>query len=179
MSEHLAKLLESGIIDVERLLEEEEELRKISPEEGAHGRNSSDYRNMYDYYMDIVQQHKSILKSASFVDKRGNWNHNLINAWTKMVSTGMKAIEALNKMRNTDRMVGDILGKHTLRISVEVSGQISREIGKIVEMARAGEDRVVIIRKLEELQKIGLVSLFTTAAKDTLASTKEEFSLLH
>ena len=67
----------------ERLTEEEAELRKVSPMEGAFGTNASDYHNMWSLFTQMVQRANSLNSDPdSFVSVSGGVDVRALNAWT-------------------------------------------------------------------------------------------------
>lgn len=164
-----------------RLLEEEEELRKISPIDGAYGRNASDYRQMYDLFLRVVEDAKSLRADPhAFLNAQGQYNDKVINAYSKLIGLGMKAIDSLNKMRNADRMTAHILDAHTRELAQAVTIEIGLEIKDIIEKVDRGEltpgDFVIALKAF--LYK-RLPKIFLTSAKTTLHSAKEQYGLLN
>lgn len=166
-------------IALERLIEEEEELRKISPTDGALGRNASDYHQMYSLFMQIVEQAKSIrLDPKAFVTATG-YNDRMLNAYTKMVSVGMKAISELNRMRNNDRMVAYMLDKQTRDLIQSVTIDIGIELKSLIDALDRGEQSDDLAVRIKKLMYRRLPDIFLKSASSTLESAKSEFGLLH
>lgn len=162
----------------ERLTEEETELRKVSPMEGAFGTNASDYHNMWSLFTQMVQRANSLNSDPdSFVSVSGGVDVRALNAWTKMIATAKSILEGLNRMRNEDKMVTHMLDRQTRMLVQDVSLGIGLEMKTIIEKleARGQHDLADDLRRF--LYK-RLSGIFLKAAESTLTASKQEFRLL-
>lgn len=166
--------------DTDRLIEEEEELRKISPASGATGMNASDYYNMYDLFMNVVQKAKALGEDPqAFLSKTGVYNDKLFNAYARLMATAMKAISELNKMRNADKMAALILDEHTRELSQSVSIELGVELKRLIDSIDRGKSSPEVSAELKRLLYKRLPEIFMRAADATLASVKDEYGLPH
>ncbi len=160
-------------------MEEEEELRKISPSEGAHGKNASDYYNMYDLFMGVVEQAKALKADPrAFVDSRGRYDDKIMNAYTRMIGTAIKAISELNRMRNHDRMVSHILDKQARELVQSSTIDLGLELKMLLEAIEKEEDSEDLILRVKKLMYRRLPEIFAKSAHSSLSLTKEEFGIL-
>lgn len=161
-----------------RLLEDDEELRKFSPEDGALGRNNSDYHAMYYMHSQVLTLANQIRQDpGAMKTEEGHWNRQNIAVYDKLVSTAIKAQSELNKMRNQDRMTTHIVREHSANLLIETSAGLGREINRVVEMLQAGEDRQVVTVALKQLLSRVLPPMMTKISKEVLESTIEKFGL--
>ena len=174
----LATLDATAKATLSRLAEEEEELRKISPIEGALGRNHSDYHSMWNLFTQIVDRANVMNQDpAAFVTKDG-FNEKTLSVWTKMISTAKSILEGLNKMRNNDKMMSLLLEDHTKAFTQSVCIELGVEIKRIIEDIDEGSTKDDIILSLKRLMYKKIPHIFTKSATSTLAQAKEDFSLI-
>lgn len=161
-----------------RLIEEEEELRRISPTDGALGKNGSDYRNMYDLFLQVVEPAKTLrMDPKAFINRNGEYNDKMLGAYTRMMGTAIKALGELNKMRNNDKMIAHILDTQTRELVQAAAIEIGVYLKRVIEnLDRTGDQDEAII-EIKRLMYRELPQIFIRAAASTLSSAKEEFGL--
>lgn len=164
---------------IDRLVEEDDELRSISPAEGAQGRNGSDYRQMYDMFLHLVNDAAAIRGDPkAFRDANGTYNDKVINAYSKIMSLAIKGMSELNRMRNNDKMVSKILNEHAQDLSQNVSIELGLEIKAIVEAIDHGESSEDIAIRLKRLMYRRIPEVFLRVASETLTASRAEYGLL-
>lgn len=166
-------------LDELRLDEEDGALRAVSPTEGALGRNASDYHQMWSLFMQIVERANSMNADPNAFTTKYGFNEKTLNAWTKMIATARSILEGLNKMRNADKMTRYILENYTRGLAQSVTIELGMEVKTVLDALDAGEDREAIAIRLKRFIYRRVPEIFLRSATETLASTKEEFSLLH
>lgn len=164
-----------------RLFEDEEELRRISPMDGVHGKNASDYRHMFDLFITMKEQATIIRADPNaFLAPSGKgYNDKMINAYAKLLGLAMKAMSELNRMRNHDKMTAHILNEHTREFTQGVTVDLSLELRKAVDALKRGEDRIEVAQMLEKLLYRRIPEIFLSSASSALQTTKKEFGLLN
>lgn len=171
-------LLLSADAVLQRLDEEEQALRDIDIVGGALGKNASDYTHMYSIFVSLVEHIKAIKADpAAFFDDRQRYNDKMLNAYSKLVSTAMKALSELNRMRNADKMTAHILDRHTRDLVQLAAVDIGKELKLAIEAAESGEDGAAIAERLRRLVHRRLPEIFVKSAQETLLSSKDEFGL--
>lgn len=162
-----------------RLAEDEDMLRGVSPVEGALGRNSSDYHNMWSLFTQVVDRANAMnADPTAFVTSHGV-NEKTLNAWTKMIATAKSILSDLNRMRNTDRLVAGLLEDHTRALTQAVCAELGVEVKAIIDAIDAGEDKNDVVIMLKALMYRRIPEIFLKSASTTLVTAKEEFGLLH
>jgi len=157
---------------------EEEELRKIAPSRGAFGENASDYLNMYDMFMSVIQHAKALSSDPNaFLTPQGTYNDKIINAYKGLMGTAIKAMTELNKMRNADKMTAFILDSNTRDLVGAASVEIGMEIKKIIDGVDSGNSSDEVVLGLKRLMYQKLPKIFTEAAQESLEITKETYGL--
>jgi hypothetical protein len=165
---------------LDRLLEEEDALRDLSPMEGALGLNSSDYRRMYDLFLRLVQDAQSLRADPhAFLTPEGRYNDKIINAYAKLMGLAMKGMESLNRMRNNDKMVSTMLDSNARELSQLACVDLGVEIKSIIDMIDGGASSEDTVMSLRRLLYRRVPEIFLRGATSSLKSTKEEFGLLH
>jgi hypothetical protein len=162
-----------------RVEEEETELRKVSPIEGALGKNASDYHNMWALYSQLVERVQSLNVDAnSFVTPHGTVDVRTLATWTKMIATAKSILEGLNRMRNEDKMVTHMLDRQTRLLVQDVSIGIGLQLKGFIDRleARGQHDIADDMRRFLYRR---LAGIFLKAAETTLNTSKQEFKLLH
>jgi len=166
-------------LDFGRLLEDEDELRSISPSEGAYGKNGSDYRQMFAMFSRLLQD-ATVIRSdpKAFVDSKGNWNEKVLGAYAKLMGLAMKGMSELNKMRNNDKMVAGLLEAHTKDFAQSIAIELGAEVKSIIEAVDRGDNKLEVILLLKRLMHRKIPEIFLRSAGSTLHASKEEFGLL-
>lgn len=167
--------------DVDRFVEDESSLRAISPDEGVHGENSSDYRHMYDLFLRMTRAAATLRNDpTAFVGKYG-YDDKVMNAYIKMEATALKALSELNRMRNQDRMTTVILDNHTRDISEMVAIEVGRELrlllGSLENESSVNTSELSL--RLRSLLYKRLPEILITIANKSLDASKKEYGLLN
>lgn len=166
--------------DIERLTEEEEELRALAPIEGAMGKNGSDYRNMYSMFLRLFQDAAALRADPkAFLTPSGQYNDKIINAYAKLMGLAMKGMESLNKMRNNDKMVAGILETNTKELAQAACIELGVEVKNIIDAIDRGASSDDVVLKLRRMMHTRIPEIFLKTASVTLHSTKDQYGLLH
>lgn len=180
MADDPDKMLAKLDLMAERILAEEEELRSVSPMEGALGQNQSDYRTMWDLYSRLFQDAVALRADPkSFITASGQYNDKVINAYAKLMGLAMKGIESLNKMRNNDRMIAQMLNDSARDLSQQAAVELGVELSACIDMLDAGADREDVILRLKRLKHKRLPEIFLKTAGESIRSVKESHGLLN
>lgn len=173
-------LLESDI-DLGRLEEEEEALRRVSPIEGALGRNASDYHNMFTLFRQIVERANALNENPNaFMGPMGQINTKALDSWTKLINTARQTLQNLNSMRNADRMTSYILDRHTRDLVQAVTVELGLELKEILDMVEnEGGTADDVAFKIRKLMHRRLPDIFLRSATGTLQTVKQEYGLIN
>ena len=164
----------------DRLEEEEEELRKISPIEGAMGRNGSDYKNLYDMFLRLFEDAATMRANPkAFINESGQYNDKIINAYAKLMGLAMKGIESLNRMRNNDRMVEKMLDGHAKEFAQYAAVELGVELKNVIDSIDRGASSDEIVIRLKKMMHKRIPEIFLRSATVTLQAAKEEHGLLN
>jgi len=166
-------------VDEARLLEEENELRAVSPIEGALGKNNSDYRAMYDLFLRLFNDAASLRADPSAFMKDGVYNDKVINAYAKLMGLAMKGMEGLNRMRNNDKMVSRMLNETAQDMAQAVSIELGAELKAVIDLVDTGATPDETVIRLKRLMYKKVPEIFLKAANNSITSTREEYGLLH
>jgi hypothetical protein len=164
---------------LERLLEDEEALRDIGFEEGAQGKNGSDYRKLYDIWLKIFEFANTIKADPqAFQFANGAYNDKMINAYSKLMGLAMKGMTDLNRMRNTDRMVARMLSENSQNLAQSVSIELGLELKAVIEAIDRGETSDEVAIRLKRIMYRKVPEIFLKSASEALTSTRESYGLL-
>lgn len=166
--------------DVGRLIEEEDELRRISPSEGASGKHGSDYRHTFDLFLRLYQDAATIRKDPmAFIDAKGKYDATVINAYAKLMGLALRGMSELNKMRNNDKMVAGLLEAHTKDFAQSVAIELGAEVKAVIDAVDRGDNKAEVILQLKRLMHRKIPEIFLKSAGATLHASKEEYGLLN
>lgn len=160
------------------LVEAEEELRGISPVDGVHGTNASDYKHLYDLFLQVKESAAAIRSNPTAFATAHGYNDKVINAYTRLVSTAMKALSDLNRMRNNDRLVASMLDSHTKELAQSVTIDLARDLRELIGEVDNGLTSDETVIRLKQLLYKRLPEVLLANAQKSLTSSKREFGLL-
>lgn len=140
------------------------ELAKPRPEDQEAG--AGDYFDMENVIRRLRVRLEQIDQDTSFVDDDGRVNTYGIVIWLKLISEMRQALEALNRMKNSDRLTKAILQAHTKRFAQILSapliarfesmlafvqrGDNSGALAEIERLTRGGQMKEIVLRAADE-----------------------------
>lgn len=159
-----------------RLDEDEEALSQLAPVAGAMGEGYSDYRNMYDLFQRAIQPAITLQDSAAFVNAKGGWNPEVMNVYVRLISTAIKAMSELNRMRNADRMTAALLEEQTKAVAQSAARRISVELRGVQTLLEEGSIEAAQ-KSLQHFLSRGLPDLLLDSSVTSLREIREEYGL--
>jgi hypothetical protein len=162
-------------------MEEDEKLLKtVADDRAALGYDFSDYKRINDLFLRLYRRIEAIdADPTAFRNGDGEANGYKLVMWVKLIDSARMLISDLNKMRNSDRLTLDMLHGHTKRLSIKAIDDLQAELGSVIAMLEQSDDEFALrgAKVLEAIQQQGVISIFTSAASDTLQQSIEEFNL--
>jgi len=173
-----AEILDLIMLDpeIDRLQKDDTILRSRSTEEGALGRNDSDYFHLWDLYNRVRERVVAMDSDPlAFLGPDGEPDRETLKVYAGLVSETRRMLETLNKMRNTDRVTAAILEQHTRSYAEALAIPLGEKLRVVLSALEKDthQARAVVISLLQR----GLVEIFRDAALSSLASTKETYNL--
>lgn len=158
--------------------QDERALLELVQGEGALGKNESDYHHMYDMFQRLYRRIKAMdADPLAFLGEDGQVNGFKLSVWIKLVTEAGNLMSKLNKMRNDDRMVLDVLEGHTKRFSMCLAEALKSEIRHYVELLSNDANPAEVAEGLDGFMRKGIVTVFRNAAVDSLQQSRDEYNL--
>jgi len=142
----------------------------LTPEE-------QEYFNLSSVIDRIRARMEEVDDNADFLDEDNRVNSYAIVVWLKLVSEFRQAVEAWNRMKNTDRLTKGILQAHTKRHTQNVAEPL---VGKfevvLTNLRKSGTDEFVI-NQLEHLFGHEVREVLLRAAEESVRESCEAYRL--
>lgn len=158
---------------------DESALFELAHTDAALGKNESDYHQMYDMFRRLYRRIKAIDGDpTAFIGSDGGPNGYKLVMWVKLISEAGNLLAKLNRMRNDDRLVLDILEGHTKRFSLLLAESLKPELAQYIDLLRQEDTNPrEVAEALDAFMRRRIVMLFRHAAIDSLQQSREEFNL--
>jgi hypothetical protein len=169
-------------VTLNRLETDAGELRLADPEDLALGRNNSDYHQLTALFMRLQRRIEALDQDpTAFQNADGSHSFNKLGTWASLIDGARKIVEGLNKMRNGDRMTVSILEQHTKRFATAISRPVAQELRVIQGMLETSADPQArqAAEAISQLLNVGVSTIMTDAAVQSLRDSKEAYKLLN
>lgn len=158
------------------------ELLQVNPEDGALGKNDSDYHNMWDLFRRLMRRVAALdADPTTFITDNGKHDLAKLNIWAGIINTARGCLTDLNKMRNSDRLTVSILESHTKTFTAAVAQPLAATLLPLQEELAQHTDPNIqaIAARINDLLQVGVVDIFQRAAEDSMRRSKDQFKLLN
>lgn len=160
-----------------RLDEDDRTLRTLPFRTSLPGDKSDDYDEMRVLFLDLAEFMRSIKSDPNAIKSQfGGYDVGMIRAITAMSTECRKAIEAINKMKNSDRLTLAILETHTKSMAQNLAIPLGEKIRLAMLMIEQGNpDQAQGL--LGSMLSSQIVDLFRNAAMQAMTTSKEAYHL--
>lgn len=157
-----------------------EDLRTSDPDIGAHGKGDNDYFVMWDMARRLMRRIVALDNDpTAFFTQDSRHDMHKLNVWSGMISNAKSVVEALNKMRNSDKLTISILEQHTVRYSQQVAALLSSDLKDVLTELRRVEDPAAkaIARRLSTILAKKIPEVFQAVAVSSMEEVKQRYGL--
>lgn len=163
---------------LERLTKDDRFLRSLSTREGARGEDESDYRHMYDLYVRISERLRALDNDpTAFITPHNTHDKDMYRIMAVLLAESRKTIEALNKMRNSDRLTLAILDAHTQLFSELVAIPLGEKLKNILLTLQSTPGADQAKTQLLTFLHQDLIGLFQNAAIQAMETSRSTYKL--
>lgn len=165
-----------------RLEKDAGDLRMADPEDLALGRDNSDYHQLTALFLRLQRRIEALdADPTAFTNADGSHSFAKLGTWASLIDGARKIVEGLNKMRNSDRMTVSILEQHTKRFATAISRPVAHELRSIQTMLEhcADPNAQRAADAIAQLLNVGVTTIMTDAAVQSLRDSKETYKLLN
>lgn len=136
---------------------------------------AGDYFDMQNVIDRLRSRMHQLDDQTAFVDKDGRVNSYGMVIWLRLVSELRQSLEALNRMRNSDRLTKAILQAHTKRFAQLLSGPLVARFETVLERLQTSPEDAIF--EMEQLAHGDVKSIVLRAAEESVRESCEVYKL--
>lgn len=137
---------------------------------------AGDYFDMENVIIRLRARVDQLDADTAFVDEEGRVNTYGIAIWIKIISELRQALEALNRMRNSDRLIKAIVQAHTKRVAQLSSAPLINRFQALLMMLKNGTTANAIL-EVEKLASGDVRDIMIRAAEEAIRESCKVYKL--